>query len=283
MCPPFVGKMVCHVLAVETPADGVVLVDTGLGSADVATPRARLGREFVAITRPRLDAAETAMAQLGRLGFSARDVRHVVVTHLDLDHAGGLSDFPDAAVHVSDAEHEAAMTRPSAGERQRYRPAQWAHRPKWQLHRAGPHDGEAGTASTACARSTGCRRRSCACRSHGHTRGHHGIAIRRAGDAGWMLHAGDAYFHRDEMRARPRCPLSLRAFQRLVAVDDAARLANQRRLRALAADAGAAVRIFCAHDPSELERVPVATLTPRHASCFSLITRRRTRCSGRWP
>src|SRR5690349_17081308 len=83
MCPPFVGKMVCHVLAVETPADGVVLVDTGLGSADVATPRQRLGREFVAITRPTLDAAETALAQLARLGFAARDVRHIVVTHLD--------------------------------------------------------------------------------------------------------------------------------------------------------------------------------------------------------
>ena len=254
MCPPFVGKMVCHVLAVETPADGVVLVDTGLGSADVATPRARLGREFVAITRPRLDAGETALAQLGRLGFSARDVRHVVVTHLDLDHAGGLSDFPDAAVHVSDAEHEAAMTRPSASERRRYRPAQWAHGPKWQLHPGGAGAGETWHGFDGVRALDGLPPEILRVPLHGHTRGHHGIAVRRAGAAGWMLHAGDAYFHRDEMQARPRCPLSLRAFQRLVAVDDEARLANQQRLRALAADAAADVRIFCAHDPSELER-----------------------------
>src|ERR1700742_2435744 len=69
MCPPFVGKMVCHVLAIETPSAGVVLVDTGLGSGDVSAPRERLGREFVTITRPRLEASETAVAQLQELGF----------------------------------------------------------------------------------------------------------------------------------------------------------------------------------------------------------------------
>ncbi|MGZ3407905.1 MAG: MBL fold metallo-hydrolase, partial [Polyangia bacterium] len=84
MCPPFVGKMVCHVLAIESD-DGIVLVDTGLGMPDVATPKERLGRDFVAITRPRCDASETAIAQLKALGFSAKDVRHIVVTHLDLD------------------------------------------------------------------------------------------------------------------------------------------------------------------------------------------------------
>ena len=254
MCPPFVGKMVCHVLAVETPADGVVLVDTGLGSADLATPRQRLGREFVAITRPRLDASETALAQLSRLGFSARDVRHVVVTHLDLDHAGGLCDFPGAAVHVSAAEHEAAMSRPTAGERQRYRPPQWAHGPKWQIHRAGASEGEPWHGFAGVRAYEGLPPEILSVPLHGHTRGHHGIAIRRAGDAGWMLHAGDAYFHHAEMEAQPRCPLPLRAFQRLIAIDDDARVANQRRLRALATDPAAGVRVFCAHDPRELER-----------------------------
>ena len=78
MCPPFVGKMVCHVLAIETPSAGLILVDTGLGSGDVASPRERLGREFVAITRPRLQASETALAQLASLGFAAarRAPRH---------------------------------------------------------------------------------------------------------------------------------------------------------------------------------------------------------------
>ena len=251
MCPPFVGKMVCHVLAVETPADGVVLVDTGLGSADVATPRQRLGREFVAITRPTLDAAETALAQLPRLGFSARDVRHIVVTHLDLDHAGGLGDFPEAAVHVSDAEHDAALNPPTRMERQRYRAVHFAHGPRWQIHRAG---GEAWNGFAGVRALEGLPPEILRVPLVGHTRGHHGIAVRRAGDECWMLHAGDAYFHHAELEPEPRCPLPLRAFQRVVAVDDAARVANQRRLRALAGDATAGVRIFCAHDPSELER-----------------------------
>lgn len=251
MCPPFVGKMVCHVLAIETPSDGVVLVDTGLGSGDLAAPRQRLGREFVAITRPTLDASETALAQIQRLGFGARDVRHIVVTHLDLDHAGGLGDFPDAAVHVSDAEHDAALDPPTRMERQRYRAVHFAHGPKWQIHRAG---GEAWKGFSGVRALEGLPPEILRVPLTGHTRGHHGIAVRRAGEAGWMLHAGDAYFHHGELEPEPRCPLPLRAFQRVVAVDDAARVANQRRLRALAADAAADVRIFCAHDPSELSR-----------------------------
>jgi glyoxylase-like metal-dependent hydrolase (beta-lactamase superfamily II) len=36
--------------------------------------------------------------QVQRLGFDPRDVRHIVLTHLDFDHAGGLDDFPHATV-----------------------------------------------------------------------------------------------------------------------------------------------------------------------------------------
>lgn len=250
MCPPFVGKMVCHVIAVETPAHGIVLVDTGLGSADVAKPRQRLGRGFVAVTRPTLDSSETALAQLERRGFAAKDVRHIVVTHLDVDHAGGLGDFPDAVVHVSAAEHEAAMMRPTARERWRY----WGHGPKWQIHHAVAGQGEAWHGFMAVRPYEGLPPEILAVPLYGHTRGHHGIAIRRGGDAGWMLHAGDAYFHHGEMERRPHCPPLLRAFQRLAAIDNTARIANQQRLRALAGDPAAAVSIFCAHDPTELDR-----------------------------
>src|SRR2546430_17446070 len=36
--------LACHVLLVETPASGLVLVDTGLGTADYAAISSRLGR-----------------------------------------------------------------------------------------------------------------------------------------------------------------------------------------------------------------------------------------------
>jgi hypothetical protein len=45
-----------------------------------------------------------------------------------------------------------------------------------------------------------------------------------------------------------------RIFQRLTAVDNAARLANRERLRELASTQGESVELFCAHDPWSLER-----------------------------
>jgi isopentenyl diphosphate isomerase/L-lactate dehydrogenase-like FMN-dependent dehydrogenase len=43
----------------EVEAEGLVLVDTGIGLGDIAAPRERLGAGFVAIARPRLRARES--------------------------------------------------------------------------------------------------------------------------------------------------------------------------------------------------------------------------------
>jgi glyoxylase-like metal-dependent hydrolase (beta-lactamase superfamily II) len=86
----------------------------------------------------------------------------------------------------------------------------------------------------------------------GHSRGHTGIAVRDG--AGWLLHCGDAYFNRNEVRTPHSCPAGLRAFQQLMADDADARISNQDRLRELVRTHGAEVRVFCAHDPIELER-----------------------------
>lgn len=75
------------------------------------------------------------------------------------------------------------------------------------------------------------------------------------GSDGWLLHAGDAYFHRDEVRRAERhCTPGLRLYQNLMEVDRESRLANQDRLRALSLDAAAGVRMICAHDPVEYQR-----------------------------
>src|SRR5262244_3665230 len=103
------ARLVCHCLLAETN-DGLVLVDTGIGLGDIADPP-RLGRKWVRQTSPRLDAAETAVEQVKALGYSAADVRHVLLTHLDRDHAGGVPDFPAAKVHVHRREYEMAVTR----------------------------------------------------------------------------------------------------------------------------------------------------------------------------
>jgi glyoxylase-like metal-dependent hydrolase (beta-lactamase superfamily II) len=156
------GRLVCHCLLAETDA-GLVLVDTGIGLADIADPAGALGTRFLRQNRPVLDAGETAIRQVTRLGYRPADVRHLVVTHLDRDHASGIADFPWATVHVHASEHQAALTPQTPREQARYRPRQWAHGPRWATYgQAGGRDGSVSTAST---RSMGSPRRSCWCRA----------------------------------------------------------------------------------------------------------------------
>jgi hypothetical protein len=70
----------------------------------------------------------------------------------------------------------------------------------------------------------------------------------------WLMHCGDAYFNRNEIKTPHSCPAGLGAFQKLMADDAKARIANQERLRELARSNGNEVRLFCAHDPVELKR-----------------------------
>lgn len=71
--------------------------------------KSRLDRNFVTLNRPRLEPAITAIRQIEALGFSPADVRHILLTHMDVDHTGGIADFPAAKVHVYAKEHAAAM------------------------------------------------------------------------------------------------------------------------------------------------------------------------------
>jgi glyoxylase-like metal-dependent hydrolase (beta-lactamase superfamily II) len=247
------GLLVCHCLLIESES-GLVLVDTGIGLVDMP-PRHTLGRHFEATVRPILDPEQTAVRQVERLGFRAGDVRHIVMTHLDLDHAGGLPDCPRAKVHVLDIEHQAAMKRRSFEERLRYVTAHWAHDPEWAAHAAGG-DRWMGFESVQALEGDG-GPEVLLVPLAGHTRGHSGVAVRT--DAGWLLHCGDAYFYRGEMDVEePHCTPGLRIFQQLVVTQRAARTTNQKRLRELKRDHGKEVSLFCSHDHVELENLQAA-------------------------
>lgn len=256
MCPPLgkallneTGQMVCHCLLIETH-DGLVLVDTGFGVAEHLDPEGLLGRRFTTLARIKREPERAAVRQVERLGFKPSDVRHIVVTHLDLDHAGGLADFPGAQVHVYEPELEAAEARSTFNERNRYKP--------YQLKDANlirhPADGQGDRwfGFEAVRPLPGLE--IALVPVVGHTRGHCAVAVKSR--SGWLLHCGDAYFYHAEVDpAGPRCTVGLGVYQRIIAIDNAARVANQARLVALARDHSPEITLFCAHDPKDFDRL----------------------------
>lgn len=246
------GHLVCHCLLIESD-QGLVLVDTGFGTRDVAAAHERLSEFFIQLNQPQLRHEETAVAQVRRLGFRPEDVRHIVITHLDFDHAGGIEDFPNATVHLTVREREVADAQEGGafvGTR-RYRPGQWDEVNDWKMYPMG--GGEPWFGFDAVRDLAGLPPEILLIPLAGHTWGHSGIAIKEGG-GNWLLYAGDAYFYRGEVgSARYSCPPGLRGYQRMMEVDRAARLANQAKLRRLSLDHGGEVRIFCAHDPVEFQ------------------------------
>lgn len=259
MCPyggrPFGGdgppwttaKMCTHVLLIETD-QGLVLVDSGFGLDQVRTPKL-IGQPLKSIIRPQLDEASTAVRQVEALGFSAEDVRFLVPTHLDVDHAGGVPDFPNAELHVWRPEME-AIQNPRFKERPRVMKHLFEHGPNWHPHDV---DGDEWMGFEAVRALPGIDPEVLIVPLPGHSRGHSAIAVK--GPDKWLLHCGDAYFHRNQVATPASCPPGLRAFQAIVGLERKRRLENEERLRELNERKGSEIHIFCAHDQVEFERL----------------------------
>lgn len=241
------AHLVCHCLLIETEAHGLVLVDTGFGTRDVSDPT-RLPAFFRNLLNVQFRETDTALAQVRALGHQPQDVRHIIVSHLDLDHAGGLEDFPDATIHVMRRELEAARAHDGGVTgKLRFQPKQWDAVTNWRLH--NPGEGERWFGFEAVRDLPGLPPEILMIPLTGHTHGHAGVAIRQASD--WLLYAGDAYFYRGEVLDPPRRLSGATSLQRMMDSDRDARTLNQRRLRELQRDHGGEVRLFCAHDAVE--------------------------------
>jgi glyoxylase-like metal-dependent hydrolase (beta-lactamase superfamily II) len=228
-----------------------VLVETGMGTPAIQRPKEWLGGKFLRTSRPVLDDEQTAATQIRKLGFAAEDVRHIVLTHLDLDHAGGIVDFPHAEIHVYAEELDAAEHPRNKFERARYRSVQFAHHPKWSTYR---DLGESWFGFDAVRELNGLPPEILLVPLAGHTRGHAGVAV-DTGD-GWLLHAGDSYFFHGEMDpAKPHCPPGLAMFEAKVQTVKHQRLHNQRRLRQLLRDHSGELTAFSSHDRVEFQRL----------------------------
>jgi len=105
--------------------EGIIVVDTGqgrhlLGSGRSLHPYLRWEVMF------RIEPDEELGPQLRALGVQPRDVKRVVLTHLHIDHDGGLAHFPQSDILV--ARRELHTARGWAGRMRGYLPNRW---PTW--------------------------------------------------------------------------------------------------------------------------------------------------------
>ncbi|MFZ5855736.1 MAG: MBL fold metallo-hydrolase [Chloroflexota bacterium] len=164
--------------------DGFLLVDTGLGLQDYLSPSWMM-RGFLTMMHATRDPDLALVRQLVRLGYRSEDVRHIVLTHLHLDHAGGLPDFPQAQVHLLRREYQ-AWKHPRKIFELPYDKNHFAHNPRWQLHqleREKWYDFDA-------VRLTGLQPEVWLIPLPGHTSGHCGVALQT--ESGWIFQVADA-------------------------------------------------------------------------------------------
>ena len=101
--------------------DGVILVDAGASAANKSLPRWH--PYFRNAVRFDIEPDEEAGPQLRAIGIRSGDVRRVVLTHLHIDHDGGLGAFPASEVLVSPGELRRASG--IAGRLRGYLPQRW--------------------------------------------------------------------------------------------------------------------------------------------------------------
>lgn len=233
--------------AVEHP-QGVIVVDTG--SAAHLTSLPRWHPYFRYAVHFDIEPEQEVGPQLRSLGIGARDVKTVVLTHLHIDHDGGLGHFPNSRIFVDSG--EIARAAGIAGAIRGYLPGRWPAwfdpQPlRWQPSRRGPF------AQTARITQAG---EVMAVPSPGHTPDHVCVLI-DDGDRQILL-AGDASYLEETM---------LSGTIDGVSPDESAAKATLADIRALCA---ARPTIYLpAHDPRAAERLatrrPVSPATREHS------------------
>lgn len=227
------GYLPCVCLLLVT-SKGLILIDTGLGSADIRKPYRRLGALRYASLAPTLTLAQTAKEQIKALGYQPEDVRDIICTHLDVDHIGGASDFPWARVHVSTLEFEEAQRR------SRYSKPQIKAIRNWQLH---PSFGEVWFGFQAVRPVIDGLDQIVLVPLPGHSKGQLGVGFFWQGQ--WHFHIGDAVYHLNELEDPSLVPVGLQFFSRVFCADRNLYELNQRRLQAL--QARHQVELICSH------------------------------------
>ncbi|MEO9826668.1 MAG: N-acyl homoserine lactonase family protein [Paracoccaceae bacterium] len=186
--------------------DELILVDTGYDAEEA------LSRD-----RPiRLD----PVAALAPLGVRPEDITQLIVTHLHYDHAGGLHLFPNATLHLQEAEM-AYATGPCMCHDTLKMPFTADHVceaiKRLYAGKVVFYDGEAQVAEGVTVHCIG-----------GHSRGLQCVRVRTK--AGWMVLASDAAHYYENVFARKPFPIVVDLQNMLDGFDTLERLASSRAL-----------------------------------------------------
>jgi glyoxylase-like metal-dependent hydrolase (beta-lactamase superfamily II) len=189
--PKIHGGVTCFL--VETN-QGPVLVDTGFGVQDYETPT-RVVDVFMSLLRVPRAKEETALMQVQQLGFQPEMIQHIIMTHLHLDHAGGLPDFPWAQIHIYAPEFHHVVEGAGGWP---FIANHWSHGPNWQLY-SQADDNWFGFEAIRLDRFDP---EMYLIPLVGHSPGHCGLAVRTK--QGWLFHAADAIPFNKDFELAPR-------------------------------------------------------------------------------
>jgi N-acyl homoserine lactone hydrolase len=188
---------------VQHPTAGAIVIDTGLHPSCVTDISGNMGRGAKLIYRPRMDHDQALRVQLPARGVELADVQTVIMTHLHVDHASAVSEFPGATFLVDRREWAAAA---DGGFREGYHHRQFDHAFDWRTvdYEAEPVESFAGFARSLDVFGDGSVR---LVSTPGHTPGHQSVVLRcRRGE---VLVVGDAAYTEAELRGEAR-PLLVR-------------------------------------------------------------------------
>src|SRR5690606_5583824 len=129
-----ISPSVGHCLLIQND-DRLVLIDAGIGLHEVRSPETTLGHQLITQMGLQLDENITAIKQIQKLGFKPDQVTDCICSHLDPDHIGGLRDFENLTIHVSEEEYAAF----NAGD-SRYLAYQLAHNPGKHVYKENNAD-----------------------------------------------------------------------------------------------------------------------------------------------
>lgn len=239
-------NLVCHCLLIESKS-GLILVDTGLGLEDVRNHgRFKANLVFNQFAKPKLDVEETAFIQITKLGFNPKDVKHIIVTHFDSDHIGGLADFPEAKIHLLKDEWDAAQNPKSPREKARYQKIRWEQNRDVETYET---QGESWHGFKRVQNLKGIDPSIYLVSLPGHTRGHAGIYIENERP---LFHAGDAFMLGTQLQNEKEIlPLTLYnklAHENLEEAAETLKKLQQFNAQESACD------LFCSHDRGQFLR-----------------------------